>query len=45
MLSPLSETGHLVPPSQRQPKLEFTLALMNIGAYGFAAVSLFVAVS
>ena len=45
MLSPISETLHLVPPSHRQPKLEFTLALMNIGAYAFAAVSLLAAVS
>ena len=43
MLSPLSETGHLVSPRNRQPKVEFTLAVLNLGAYAFATVSLFTA--
>jgi hypothetical protein len=45
MLRPISDTGHLVAPGNRQPKLEFALAVLNIGAYAFATLSLFAALS
>jgi hypothetical protein len=43
MLSPLSETGHLIAPRARQPRLEFTLAVLNLAAYAFATLSLLAA--
>lgn len=39
MLSPLSTTGHLIGKPGRRPKLELTLALLNVGAYAFAVAA------
>lgn len=40
MLSPLSTTGHLIGRPKRRPKLELTLAFLNVGAYALATASL-----
>jgi hypothetical protein len=40
MLSPLSTTGQLIGKADRRPKLEFSLVLLNVGAYTFAFAAL-----
>ena len=40
MLSPLSTTGHLIGKPNRRPRLELTLVVLNVAAYGFATATL-----